>query len=349
MKSLSVIVIGKNEESYLSLSLRSAQTAVAEFDNAEVVYVDSASTDHSVEIALALGVRVVSLQPELELSPSAGRYAGFHHTSGELIMFLDADTTLEPDWLWKATPWFDRPEVGAVAGFLNDFDDQGRLLPHVGEKSPTAREIRTLRGSGLYRRSAMEQVGTFNPYLLTSEEAELALRLRRRGWKLMHLPYPMGRHLRGVIGLKSELRGLRLGRIGGSGIALRYACHEGTGIRFCFEHLRPTMLLALACLLLSPGLFLFLSGRPDTAKLFLWPVLLCNVAIAIKKRSLLGPLNYIITHGLTLFSLIAWALKTRIRDPRDYPLDAIEIKTPVKVFTSSQTIRLQTLNERTDS
>jgi glycosyltransferase involved in cell wall biosynthesis len=323
---LSVVVIGKNEERYISSALRSAQVAIAGFDDAEIVYVDSASTDRSVEIALALGVRVISLRPEWELSPSAGRYVGFHHTLGELIMFLDADTTLEPDWLWKAVRWFDCPEIGAVAGFLRDFDDQGRLLPHVGEKSPTAREIKTLRGSGLYRRSAMEKVGTFNPYLVTNEEAELALRLRQGGWKLMHLPYPMGRHLRGVIGLKAELRSWRLGRAYGCGMTLRYACHEGTWPRFCFEYLRSTMLFMLACLLLTPGLFLFLAGRVETAKLFLWPILLGSVAIAIKKRSLLGPLDYVVSHGLTLFSLIAGALKTRIRDPRNYLLDAVEIK-----------------------
>jgi len=84
------------------------------------------------------------------------------------------------------------------------------------------------------------------------------------------------------------------------------------------------MMFALACLLLSPGLFLFLSGYSHAAKLFLWPLLLGNVAIAIKKRSLLGPLDYIVTHGLALFGLITGSLNARIKDPRDYPLDVID-------------------------
>jgi cellulose synthase/poly-beta-1,6-N-acetylglucosamine synthase-like glycosyltransferase len=241
-------------------------------------------------------------------------------------MFVDGDTSLDPDWLRNAIPWFDRPEVSGVAGFFEDLDGQGRLLPYVGKRSETACEMGELRGSGLYRRKAMEQVGTFNPYLVTDEEAELGLRLRRGGWKLLHLPCPMGRHHRGAPRLKMMLRAFRLGRIGRIGVTWRYACHEGLGFQFCFGHLRSTMMFAMACFLLSPGLFLLLTGYPHAAKLFLWPLLLGNVAIAIKKRSLLGSLDYIVTHGLALFGLIAGSLKAQIKDPRDYPLDVIEVE-----------------------
>jgi glycosyltransferase involved in cell wall biosynthesis len=325
MWSLTVIVIGRNEEAYITDCLRSVLVAAAQAGDAEIVYVDSASTDRTAERARVLGVRVISLRPEWELSPSAGRYVGFHHTSGELVMFVDGDTVIEPDWLRNAIPWFDRPEVSGVAGYFEDMDDQGRPLPYVGKYSETVREMRELRGSGLYRRKAMEDVGTFNPYLVTDEEAELGLRLRRGGWKLLHLPFPMGCHLRGAPRLKMMLRAFRLGRIGRIGVTWRYACREGLGFQFCFGHLRLTMMFALACLLLSPGLVLFLSGYSHAAKLFLWPLILGNVAIAIKKRSLLGPLDYVVTHGLAILGLITGSLNARIKDPRDYPLDIIEI------------------------
>src|SRR5262245_33515656 len=325
MSSLSVVVIGRNEEKYISDCLCSVLAAIAEVGGAEVVYVDSASADRTVEVVRALGVRVISLRPEWELSPSAGRYVGFHHTSGDLVMFVDGDTVMEPDWLRNAIPWFDRPEVSGVAGFFEDIDDQGRMLPYVGKRSEKVLEMEYLRGSGLYRRKAMEQVGTFNPYLVTDEEADLGLRLQRGGWKMLHLPFPMGCHQRGAPRLKMMLRAFRLGRIGKIGVTWRYACHEGLGFQFCFRHLRLTMMFALACLLLSPGIFLFLSGYPNAAKLFFWPLILGNVAIAIKKRSLLGPLDYVVTHGLALLGLITGSLFARIKDPRDYPLDIIEI------------------------
>jgi len=325
MMSLSVVVIGRNEEIYITDCLRSVLIAVAQVGGAEVVYVDSASTDRTVELVRALCVRVILLRPEWELSPSAGRYVGFHHTAGEFVMFVDGDTVIEPDWLRNALPWFDRPDVSGVAGFFEDLDDQGCLLPYVGKRSETVCELGDLRGSGLYRRKAMEQVGTFNPYLVTDEEAELGLRLRRGGWKLLHLPYPMGCHHRGAPRLRMMLRAFRLGRIGRIGVTWRYACREGLGFQFCFRHLRLTMMFALACLLLSPGLFLLLAGYSHEAKLFLWPLLLGGIAIAIKKRSLLGPLDYIVTHAMALFGLIVGSLNAQIKDPRDYPLDVIEI------------------------
>src|SRR5262245_62338919 len=144
----------------------------------------------------------MSRLPECDLSPSAGRYVGFHHTSGELVMFVDGDTVIEPDWLRNAIPWFDRPDVAGVAGFFEDIDDQGRPLPYVGKRSETVSEMGQLRGSGLYRRKAMERAGTFNPYLVTDEEAELGLRMRRGGWRVVDLAYTMAFHHRGVPGLE---------------------------------------------------------------------------------------------------------------------------------------------------
>ena len=321
--AVSAVVIGRNEEACIADSLRAVLAAAAQVGGAEVVYVDSASTDRTVELARALGVRVISLPSEGQLSPSAGRYVGFHDTSGELVMFVDGDTVIEPDWLRNAIPWFERPEVAGAAGFLEDVDDQGRRLPFVGTRSNAACELPELRGIALYRRKAMEQAGTFNPHLVCDEEAELALRLRRAGWKLLHLPYPMGCHRRGIPRMKRMLQAFQVGRVGGIGVTLRYACREGSGFEFCFRYKRPTMMFALASLLLSPGLFLWLTDYAHVAKYFLGPLLMGTAAIAIKRRKLLAPLDYVVTHGVTLLGLIAGSLKAHLKDPRDYPLSLL--------------------------
>ncbi len=324
MKSFSVIVIAKNEEAYLPHCLQSVLRAVARIGRAEIVLVDSASTDRTVEIALSYGVRVISLRPDWPLSPAAGRYAGFHHTSGELIMFVDGDTIIDDEWLSRATAWFEQTDVAGVMGFFDDVDEDGRPLPYVGKRSPVVTRINELRGNGLYRRAAMNQVGTFNPYLTTEEEAELGLRLRSAGWRLLQLPIPMSCHRRGAPALTEIYRAFRLGRVEGLGLTFRYACRQGLGLRFCCDRLRPTMLFALICLLLSPGLWLMASGYQKTANIFsaLLSVWMCSVAI--KKRSLAGPLAYITIHLTTLFGLLTGGLIKQIKNPHDYPLDVIE-------------------------
>ncbi len=324
MKSLSVVVIGKNEERHIATCLRSVLAAAEAAGGAEVVYVDSVSTDRTVEIVRALGVRVLSLRPEWRLSPAAGRYIGFHHTSGELVMFVDGDTVIEHDWLQRAVSYFDRAEVAGVAGYLNDQDEQGRSLTFVGGRNNEVEARHTLRGSAFYRRAAMEQVGTFNPHLRCEEEAELGLRLRRAGWKLLQLPFAMGCHQRGSTTLKAMWRAWRLGRVSGVGLTWRYACRNGLGWGFCFEHLRPTMKFSLICLALSPGLVLMALGRLALDVPFGLALCAWLLAVSLKKRSLMGPVNYVAVHAVYLLGLAAGLFIKELPAPEAYPRNAVE-------------------------
>ncbi len=323
MFSLSVVVISKNEEAYITRSLQSVLAAAEKIGGAEIVVVDSASTDRTVEMARSFGVRVLSLRPEWGLSPAAGRYVGFHHTSGELVMFVDADTVIDREWLQAARRYFALPEVAGVAGYLDDVDEKGQLLPYVGHRSAEVCVVDRLRGIALYRRAAMERAGTFNPYLITEEEAELGFRLRQHGFRLLQVPHPMGRHLRGTSAHTGLLRAWRLGRFKGDGLTLRYGWRAGKSLRFCFDLMRPTIVFLAVCSLLVVGLGLFLAGYEQLGRPMLLLFLGLMVAIAIKRRSLLGPVTYVITHLLILSGLISGAFTTTIKDPQSYPLDVI--------------------------
>lgn len=324
MKTFSVVVIGKNEEARLADCLRSVLEAAAEVENTEVVYVDSASTDRSVEIAHSFGVRVLALRPEWIHTPAAGRLIGYHHTTGEYLMFVDGDTTLDPQWLVRAAAFFVEPEIGGVAGFLSDVDEQGNEIPFVGEQGVEVKQLTRLRGIAAYRRSALAEVGSFNPYLRSEEEAELGLRLRQAGWKLMHLPFPMGCHQRGIPRIQAMWRAWQLGRVTGVGQAWRYACTNGLGTRFCFENLRATMAFAFFCLLLSPALILWEEHYTRYAVLFLYPFAAWMAAIALKKRDFMGPISYLVTHLTILSGLFSGLFILRLPALGSYPLNALE-------------------------
>ncbi|MBI1764943.1 MAG: glycosyltransferase [Acidobacteria bacterium] len=324
MKLFSIVVIGKNEEAHLGDCLRSVLVAAEEIGNAEIVYVDSASTDHSVEIAQALGVRVLALRPEWQHTPAAGRYIGFHHTSGELLMFVDGDCIIERQWLSRALAFFAEPSVAGVAGYLNDLDAQGREIPFVGERAAVVKPLTTLRGIAAYRRTALEEVGPFNPHLRSEEEAELALRLRGANWQLLHLPFPMGSHRRGHSQLRGMWRNLRLGRVSGVGLTWRYACQYGCGWQFCREQQRATVLFGLLTLLLSPGLALLALGQTTYAWPFLALLALWMLAVTLKKRSLAGPVEYVGIHVLIGLGLLSGLFVHQLAAPAAYPRDVIE-------------------------
>lgn len=332
---LSVVVITRNEEAHLAKCLRAILAAVNETAGAEVIVVDSASTDRTVEIALSFGAGVISLRPEYELSPSAGRFTGFHHTSGELMMFVDADTVLDQHWFPAAISAFAQPDVAAVTGWLDDVDERGNALPYVGSRAAEVTEVRYLRGIGMYRRAALEQAGTFNPWLVTEEEAELALRLRAAGWKLLQLPQQMGRHERGAQLQAEIMRAWRLGRVKGLGRTLRYAAQAGNGWRFCCERLLPTMSFAVIfCVLAACVLFSAVSGH--AAGLWIAAVLwlVWMLAIAIRKRSLRSPFEYLARHLLICYGVVAGMLLTTARNTADYPREVIEQEPLIRQIAS---------------
>ncbi|HOW73041.1 MAG TPA: glycosyltransferase [Phycisphaerae bacterium] len=97
--ALSVIIPARNEERNLPTLLRSL--ASQSVRPREIVLVDDGSTDRTAEVACQLGARVVSSEP----LPDGWRgktwacWQGARVGSGELLLFVDADTWFETDGL----------------------------------------------------------------------------------------------------------------------------------------------------------------------------------------------------------------------------------------------------------
>jgi GT2 family glycosyltransferase len=82
-------------------------------------------------------------------------------------------------------------------------------------------------GSGLYRRSVLERVGSFNPYLNSDEEPELGLRIRHAGYRILEIDYPMIRHYNDApIAVSNVLSRHRRNFLVGIGQGARY--HAGS-------------------------------------------------------------------------------------------------------------------------
>ena len=78
----------------------------------------TAPSDRTVEIAEEFGVRVLDLQPNRGKAgalAAAIEYFDLERLFG-VVLLLDADTRLSPDYLITGLPLFDQPDVVAVAG-----------------------------------------------------------------------------------------------------------------------------------------------------------------------------------------------------------------------------------------
>jgi 4,4'-diaponeurosporenoate glycosyltransferase len=96
---LSIIIPARNEERNLPTLLRSIATQPVKPH--EIIVVNDSSTDRTAEMAQQLGARVVNSRPLLDgwRGKTWACHQGAQTATGELLLFLDADTWFEPDGL----------------------------------------------------------------------------------------------------------------------------------------------------------------------------------------------------------------------------------------------------------
>ena len=73
MTELSYVIIGKNAQSSIARLLDSVLAHTPSRLSAEIIYVDSASTDRTIEIVTQYPVTIVQLSADQPLCASAGR------------------------------------------------------------------------------------------------------------------------------------------------------------------------------------------------------------------------------------------------------------------------------------
>lgn len=192
---LSVVVIGRNEEERLARCLGSVQAMRGDFRKPEIIYVDSASTDKSVERAQELGIKVVILEGE-NLSAAKARNAGWRAASSEYILFLDGDTVLDPDFVEGAREFLNDSRVAVVWGHRRELYPEKSIYNRVCDLDwiYPAGATEFFGGDALVRRKALEDAGGYNETLKAGEEPELGGRISRLGLKILHIDLPMTKH-----------------------------------------------------------------------------------------------------------------------------------------------------------
>ncbi len=161
-----------------------------------IVYVDSGSTDGSIEYAREHGVEVVELDSSIPFTAARARNAGLDRAQeltpdAELVMFVDGDCEVNPEWLTTAERFLDEHEDYAVVCGRRRERHPGasvyNYLCDVEWNTPVG-DARGCGGDAVMRVRAFTAVGGFNASLIAGEEPELCVRLRAAGWKIRRLP-----------------------------------------------------------------------------------------------------------------------------------------------------------------
>jgi len=177
---ISFVIPAHNEEALLGRTLASvfdaARVCGRDF---EVIVVDDASTDRTSDIATAAGAKVVNVDRR---QISAVRNAGARAARGDILVFIDADTTLPRPTLAAALRALDRGAAGG--GARVQFDGAvSRLLDFLTFLFVMVWfSLGWAAGCFIFaRRSAFEQAGGFDERFFIAEELYMSEALKRVG------------------------------------------------------------------------------------------------------------------------------------------------------------------------
>jgi glycosyltransferase involved in cell wall biosynthesis len=167
-----------------------------------VVYVDSASSDGSADLARSMGAEVVALDMSLPFSAARARNEGFERlVRGEpdvkFIQFVDGDCEVVEGWVERARQELEkRTDVAVVCGRRRERFPGASVYNRLAdlEWDTPVGETESCGGDAMMRIAAFRAVKGFDPTVAAGEEPELCQRLRNRGWKVLRVDAEMTLH-----------------------------------------------------------------------------------------------------------------------------------------------------------
>jgi glycosyltransferase involved in cell wall biosynthesis len=188
MSRVSIVIPCFNGGEHLGDAVRSALDQT--YTDIEVIIVDDGSTDPVTKQVLAGAswprTRIIH---QANAGPSAARNRAIREATGEFILPLDADDTIEPEYVAKAVAVLEaQPEVGVVYCKATKFG---------AEQGPWNLPVYTLRElvidnvifvTALYRKSDWADVGGYNESLRHGvEDYEFWVKVVNKGRKVVQL------------------------------------------------------------------------------------------------------------------------------------------------------------------
>ena len=200
---LSVIIPVFNGRDYLPRCLKALVASNRTPD--EVLVVDDGSTDGTVSIARAHGVRVLELHDKPR-GPAFARNRGSVVATGDVLVFIDADVVVHADTLERIESTFaQEPAVQALFGSYDDNPPSPEvasrfknLLHHYVHQHGNRNATTFWAGCGAIRKKAFFESGGFaESYLRPSiEDIELGLRMHRANAVIRLCPEIQATHLK---------------------------------------------------------------------------------------------------------------------------------------------------------
>jgi GT2 family glycosyltransferase len=214
---ISVVIPNWNGAHYLARCLRSLLDQA--YGEKEVILVDNASSDGSVEVAQRTAPQARILRQSRNLGFAGAVNAGVRGARGAWIGVLNNDTEAEPAWLQQCADAIERhPDASFLACRILDYSVRNRVysagdcflrtgigyrrgqeLPDCGLYGTECGIFSACGCAALYRRSALQELQGFDDsFFAYLEDVELGLRLQAKGHIGYYIPSAVVYHIGGA-------------------------------------------------------------------------------------------------------------------------------------------------------
>ena len=155
----------------------------------EYLLIDNKSSDRTCELLQAAAQnnpQIIPLQATKIQSAYAARNVGIKAAKGEFLVFTDADCRPQPDWLEHLISPFEQPQINLVVGeilglasnnWLEIYADNAQILSQQHTLNHEYLPYGQTANLAI-RKSSLQKVGLFRPYLTTGGDADICWRLQ---------------------------------------------------------------------------------------------------------------------------------------------------------------------------
>ena len=201
---VSIIIVNWNAKEYLKSCLDSLLEQT--YQNYEIILVDNASTDDSVEFLEKEFSSVKIIKNEKNVGFAEGNNIGIKNSKGDIIALFNPDALADKEWLSILVSKLQSSEkIAAVAGkmfYLGDEYGKNAVFctwPKIDPYSATAsnfhnneqesKEDYLTGGAMLIKKDAIQRVGLLDSgFFLFFEETDWCARMIRAGYDLVYVP-----------------------------------------------------------------------------------------------------------------------------------------------------------------
>lgn len=216
---VSIIIINLNGKHHLEKCLESLSKI--DYKNHEIILIDNNSNDSSVEFVKKSYPTIIIKKLDRNYGFAEPNNVGSKMAKGDLLLFLNNDTIVEPNFLSELVKEIEKDSKIAMCQSLllkpngeidssGDFIDSHAIPFSSKEKIDEVKEILSPRGASmLVRREIFKELEGFDKnFFVSFEDVDIGWRAWIRGYKVLIVPKSVVIHVGGqtVKELSSEIK-----------------------------------------------------------------------------------------------------------------------------------------------